>query len=111
VRRPRLSRNGIYHDNGSAGFTDTENVIDGDFSMYYFQDNSLGPYGPGALCPDQFGQQTDCGVVFAGNFMRTAAGGTTSHVNTTIANNTKIAPGSPLPPAAQAIVDASGPRY
>ena len=103
--------NGIYHDNGSAGFTDTGNVIDGDYDRYFFQDDSLGPYGPGALCPDQYGVQTDCGMVFAGNFYRTAASGTTSHVNTTIANNTYVAPGSPLPPAAQAIVDASGPRY
>lgn len=31
--------NGIYHDNGSAGFTDTENVIDGDFDRYFFQDS------------------------------------------------------------------------
>lgn len=102
---------GIYHDNGSAGFTDTGNVIDGDWSNYYFQDDSLGPYGPGALCPDRNGQPTDCGMAFVGNWYRTDAPGTTSHVNTTIANNTHVAPGSILPPDAQAIVDASGPRY
>ena len=50
-------------------------------------------------------------MVFVGNWYRTNAGGTTNHINTTIANNTQVSPGSPLPPAAQAIVDASGPRY
>ena len=103
--------NGIYHDNGSGGITDSGNVIDGTWGTYFFQDDSLGPYGPGALCPDRNGLQTDCGMAFVGNWYRTSAGGTTQHVNTTIANNTHISPGSPLPPDAQAVVDAAGPRY
>jgi hypothetical protein len=103
--------NGIYHDNGSAGITDSGNVIDGKWSWYFFQDDSLGPYGPGALCPDRDGTQTDCGMAFVGNWFRSDARGTTSHVNTTIANNTHVDPGSALPPDAQAVVDAAGPRY
>ena len=103
--------NAIYHDNGSAGFTDSSNVIDGTWSTYFFQDDSLGPYGPGAQCPGRDGAPADCGMAFINNYMRTNAGGTTQHVNTTYANNSKIAPGSPLPPAAAAIVAAAGPRY
>ena len=43
--------------------------------------------------------------------MRTNADGTNDHQNTTYWNNIKIAPGTPLPPAAAAIVAAAGPRY
>lgn len=103
--------NGIYHDNGSGGFTDKNNVIDGTWGRYLFQDNSLGPYGPGALCPGRDGQQADCGMAFVGNWVRTSGGGTTNHQNTTYANNTFIAPGDPLPPEAAAVVQAAGPRY
>lgn len=102
--------NAIYHDNGSGGFIDSSNVIDGTWGSYMFQDDSLGPYGPGAICPGRDGQAADCGMEFIGNWMRTAAGGTTSHVNTTYANNTQLAPGIPLPPDAAAVVAAAGPR-
>ena len=94
-----------------GGFDDSSNVIDGGWNQYFFQDDSLGPYGPGATCPNRFGAPGDCGMSFTGNWMRTNAYGTTSHVNSTIAGNTKIAPGSPLPPNAAAIVAAAGPRY
>jgi hypothetical protein len=97
-------------DNGSGGFTDTGNVIDGTWSTYYFQDNSLGPYGPGGICKDSQGNAADCGMAFVGNYMRTNAGGTDSHVNTTFANNTKVPPGQPLPPPAAAVAAAAGPR-
>ena len=86
-------------------------MIDGEWAQYFFQDSSLGPYGPGGLCPGRDGQPADCGMAFTDNFMRVSCGGTTSHVNTTIANNTQLAPGSPLPAAAAAIVAAAGPRY
>ena len=78
--------------------------------MYFFQDDSLGPYGPGGVCKDNLGNPADCGMEFVGNWMRTNAGGTTQHVNTTFANNTKISPSDPLPPAAAAIAAAAGPR-
>jgi hypothetical protein len=86
-------------------------VIDGAFDRYFFQDSSLGPYGPGAQCPGRDGQPADCGMAFSNNFMRVSCGGTTSHVNTSFANNTIVAPGAPLPAAAAAIVAAAGPRY
>ena len=82
------SGNAVYHDNGSGGFRDTQNVIDGQWGTYFFQDDSLGPYGPGAQCPDETGAPGNCGMAFIGNWMRTNAHGTTSHQNTTFANNT-----------------------
>lgn len=85
-------------------------MIDGTWHTYFFQDDSLGPYGPGAVCKDNSGVNRDCGMSFVGNWMRTDAGGTTQHVNTTFANNTKVAPGNVLPPAAASIAAASGPR-
>lgn len=102
--------NAIYHDNGSGGFNDTGNVIDGTWSKYLFQDDPLGPFGAGAQCPGVAGP-ADCGMGFEGNWMRTAAGGTDNHQNTTYANNVKVAPGAALPPAAAAVVAAAGPRY
>ena len=110
--QPSGSGNGIYHDNGSGGFTDTDNVIDGPWSLYLFQDDPDGPYGPTPqYCPSSdWNAPTDCGMAFENNWMRTSAGGTNNHQNTSYANNTKVDPASPLPPAAQAIADASGPR-
>ena len=102
--------NAIYNDNGSGGFHTSGNVIDGIWGAYLFQDDSLGPYGPGAICPGRDGSPADCGMVFSGNTMRTAAGGTTQHVNSTYVNNTLLAPGAALPPAAAAVVAAAGPR-
>ena len=102
--------NGVYHDNGSGGFADTENVIDGKWGQYFFQDDSLGPFGPGASCPGREGEPTDCGMAFGGNWIRSDASGTTSHVNTTFANNTHVAPGAQLPPDAASVVAAAGPR-
>jgi hypothetical protein len=102
--------NAIYHDNGSGGFTDSLNVIDGLWGTYFFQDDSLGPYGPGALCPGRDGSPANCGMLFENNWMRTNAGGTTSHVNTSYSNNIKINPTDPFPSSAQEIVNAAGPR-
>lgn len=103
--------NAIYHDNGSGGFTDSGNVIDGEWGTYLVINDSIGPYGPGALCPGRDGEAANCGMEFAGNWMRTNAGGATGHSNSTISNNTKIAPDAALPPAAAAIASAAGPRY
>ena len=117
-----------------GGFADESNVIDGGWNQYLFQDgswtgegvhicagthhrlrsspiDSMGPYGPGALCPARDGSAGNCGMSFTNNWMRTDASGTTQHVNSTIANNTKISPGSPFPADAAAIVAAAGPRY
>jgi hypothetical protein len=105
--------NAIYHDNGSGGFSDTYNVIDGAWRTYFFQDDPDGPYGPAPQsCPSfpDWNVQTDCGMAFVNNTMRTDAGGTTDHQNTTYGGNVKVAPGDPLPAAAQAIADAAGPR-
>lgn len=97
---------------GSGGFSDTNNVIDGTWGKYLFQDNPDGPYGPApAQCPGADGAPANCGMAFVGNFMRTNAGGTDNHQNTSYADNVKIQPGLPLPPAASAIAAAAGPRY
>jgi len=88
-------------------------VIDGSWSRYLFQDDPDGPFGPSPqYCPSfpDWNTPTDCGMAFESNWMRTTAGGTTNHQNTSYANNTQVAPASPLPPAAQAIADTSGPR-
>jgi hypothetical protein len=103
--------NAIYHDNGSGGFTDTRNVIDGTWRTYFFQDDSLGPYGPGGSCHGRDGAAANCGMAFENNFIRSNAGGTTQHVNTSFSNNTRVPPGTPFPPDIAAIVGAAGPRF
>eukprot|EP00039_Didymoeca_costata_P020924 m.342867 g.342867 ORF g.342867 m.342867 type:complete len:745 (+) comp21934_c0_seq1:76-2310(+) len=96
---------GIYHDNGSGGFTDSNNVIDGVFHDVCFLNVPLGPYGPGRKCPDAQGQQADCSVHFDNNWVRS-----TDKISCPANGTVTIPPTNQLPPEAMQIVNAAGPR-
>jgi len=103
--------NAVYHDNGSGGFTDTDNVIDGPWRSFLAINGPLGPYGPARQCPGKTGAAADCGLIYKDNWLRTNAGGHGSGKNITVTGNTKIATTASLPAAAKAIATAAGARY
>lgn len=52
--------NAIYHDNGSGGWLDNNNVLEGEFAHYCALGASNGRFGNGASCPGATGEQEDC---------------------------------------------------
>lgn len=103
--------NAIYHDNGSGGFTDTDNVIDGPWSSFLAINGPLGPYGPDRKCPGKNGEAANCGIIYTNNWLRTKAGGHGGGNNITVSDNTKIPTTEQLPHDAAAIATAAGARY
>ena len=84
------SGKGIYQDNGSGGWKQTENVIDGAWNRFYNIDNPEGPYGIGRECPGEVASEPfdnctnttsgadrskvlacSCQLIFTHNFVRT----------------------------------------
>ena len=106
--------NALYHDRGSGGFQDINNVIDGNWTHWFGTNDSSGPYGPGASCPnlDGEGGEHDCDIVIAKNYVHTAAGHDNPANNSTriFDNDIMVIDGSPFVGDAKAIVDAAGPR-
>ena len=114
----------MYHDNGSGGFADTQNVIEGVWDILLLVHTTLGPFGPShGKCPGCHNNATGCcDVSFGSNWLHATrgvwpptarAGGTTPAASSwfkVLAGNTVVAPESPLPAAAAAIVAAAGPR-
>ena len=117
--------NGIYHDNGSGGFTDTLNVIEGEWAYYCALGLSDGGFGLGKNCPGRNGTQEDCMVWFSYNYLHSTSGSPGEGciggyskkkynkgqwVGGNGTGNMYIAPTSPLPANASAIAAAAGPR-
>lgn len=60
-RNPGGTRpNAIYHDNGSGGWLDKNNVVEGEFAHYCALGGARGGFGNGASCPGVHGEQEDC---------------------------------------------------
>ena len=104
----------MYHDEGSGGFTDTGNVIDGPWDAW------AAVRAFGWKCPGPSGQEVDCAISVTKNWVRSNGTSTCSVRSATchkvdpgfsIAGNINIEPGAPLPPAAAAVIAAAGPRY
>ena len=55
----------LYHDEGSGGFTDTDNVIDGPWDVW------AGVRAFGWRCPGSDGQEVTCGITVTENWVRT----------------------------------------
>merc|ERR1712039_228473 len=108
---------GIYHDNGSGGFCDKENVIEGAVTASLQLNRPMGPYGRGRLCPGVHNVAEDCGIVFSDNWLHTSSRHPLTpwpgahYDNTTLENNTVIRLSDPLPLAAHAVASEAGPRH
>ena len=112
--------NAFYHDNGSGGWTDKWNVIMGTWNDFCAFNPTGGLYGldkrgfSPRVCPGKDGQQADCSIHYEhnwlqGSFASRAGGAKFWGVN--VSNNSFVPAGAALPPAAQAVVAAAGPRY
>ncbi len=120
----------VYHDNGSGGFVDAENVIDGIWDVVLLVHTTLGPFGPptkmpGGNCPgcDVDANSTCCDISFTSNWVHVKrgvwppskqAGGTTPATSSWLVvppDNVVVPADEPLPAAAAAIVSAAGPRH
>ena len=72
---------------------------------------SGGRYGPAGDCPGpDGGKPADCSILFASNFLQTAARSAGNSTNVSVVSNTRVPWGEALPAAAQAVVDSAGPR-
>ena len=58
--------NAIYHDNGSGGWLDKNNVMEGSFAAYCALGSARGGFGNGANCPGVHGEQEDCVTLTSG---------------------------------------------
>ena len=65
---------GMYHDEGSGGFTDTGNVIDGPWDVWA----AVRPFG--WKCPGAGGREVDCAISVTKNWVR--SNGTHTHTHT-----------------------------
>ena len=104
----------MYHDEGSGGFTDTDNVIDGPWDSW----THVRPFG--WKCPGAGGREVDCAISVTKNWVRSNGTSTCSVRSATchkvdpgfsVAGNIQLAPGAAFPPGAAAIIAAAGPRY
>lgn len=127
--------NALYHDNGSGGFLDRNNVIEGEFAHYCALGLARGAFGCGNKCPGVGGEQEDCVTLptgqrvccmvdFVANYLHMpnssnqgcGGGYSRKHYNRGkwIGGNESgdifIGVGQPLTPAAAAIAAAAGPR-
>ena len=110
----------VYHDNGSGGWTSTQNVCDGDFD-HYFAVNAGSRYGACKDCPgvQRSSRRQTCSLVFTQNFLHTNATVHYNHPNCrkhnttdtiTFDGNYNISAQPKLAGAALAIERSSGPR-
>lgn len=103
--------NAVYHDNGSGGFTDSHNVLDGTFAHSCGLNPPSGPFGLGRKCPGNHGEQMDCSIAFVDNWLRTTE---VQHEQCSnggnVTGNVRVVATEPLPLEAAAIAAASGPR-
>ena len=60
----------MYSDNGSGGWTSTDNVCDGDFD-HYFVVNPGSRYGACKECPGADGERDICTLNFTQNWLHT----------------------------------------
>ena len=116
----------IYHDEGSGGFTDIENVVEGSWDAWA----TVRPYG--WKCPGESGHEVDCLINVTNNWGRfptsplgwrefgaiacSTKSATCRKVDPGFivagpASNIRLKPGEPFPAAALAIIAAAGPRY
>ena len=113
--------NALYHDNGSGGFTDKLNVIDGAWAHSCGENSPVGcsckfpdcaTGNCSKSCPDASGAEQDCQIKFVDNWLykSTFAQAEQCSAAGSIFNGTINVTSGPLPPAAQAVVDAAGPR-
>ena len=114
---PLGGSNCIYHDNGSGGFTDSENVCEGEWNNLAIN-GKLGSFGPCGVCPSfEPGVPPNCSIVASGNWFQTKRGA--KHTSGEAHGcdqvhegpNVQLKPGEPLPAAAAAVAAAAGPRY
>jgi hypothetical protein len=107
----------LYHDAGSGGWEDSANVCDGSFNHGYGFNVSPkdGKYSCGGKCPSWDPRVPgNCSMSFHDNWLRSSAIDKIKHCtdgDVIVFSNTILKSGDPLPPAAQAIVKAAGPRY
>ena len=106
----------IYHDEGSGGFTDTENVVEGPWDAWA----TVRPYG--WKCMGARGQEVDCLINVTKNWGRTNGTIACSTRSATCrkvdpgfivagpASNIRYKVGEPFPAEALAIIAAAGPR-
>ena len=104
----------MYHDQGSGGFTDTNNVIEGPWDSW----THVRAFG--WKCPGAGGREVDCAINVTENFVRSNGTNTCSVRSATcrkvdpgfsVAGNVRLAPGAAFPPTAAAIIAAAGPRH
>ena len=112
-RPPLGGSNCIYHDNGSGGFVDSENVCDGSWSHAWSFNRALGRFGACGACPVA-GQPVggNCSMSFHGNFLRTSGGIDSGKGCADVHqfDNARIGAADPLPAAAAQIASEAGPR-
>ena len=123
----------IYHDNGSGGFLDTENVCEG-FRKWHDRDGvqsgvqinpSNGDFGPCGQCPtyealDGVGGNGNCNTAIMGNSYDMnwfqlhgfkSKPGHQSCDNIHIGRNAQLRMTDKLPSAATAVIEVACPRY
>lgn len=104
--------NAVYHDNGSGGFKDMKNVIEGIWQHFCGLNLPGGPFGIGKKCPGREGEQEDCSILFEYNWlhMTEVQHEQCSHGGS-VTGNVDVPLNASLPPDAAAVVAAAGPRY
>jgi hypothetical protein len=106
----------IYHDAGSGGWDDSNNVCDGNFNHGYGFNVSPkdGTFSCDGECPSWDPSVLgNCSMSFHDNWMRSAEIDQIKHCTDDVHlfGNTILRSSDPFPPAAQAVVAAAGPRY
>eukprot|EP01048_Picozoa_sp_COSAG05_P005143 COSAG05_NODE_298_length_11929_cov_43.811496_2_plen_158_part_00 len=118
----RQDPNAVYHDNGSGGWSDTHNVIEGNYEHFCGENSPVGCecQPPSCAktcplsCPDAEGKQLNCSLVFSGNWLYNTSidqhEQCSSLAGNQIIGTVNVTAGQELPAAAQAVVKAAGPR-
>ena len=112
-RSPYASQpNAVYHDSGSGGFADTQNVIEGNWQHTCGENTPRGCSKCPKHCPDKTSNESNCSISFSFNWFHNITWvqhEQCTHAGAIVHGNVNVGSG-PLPPDAQAVVDAAGPR-
>ena len=118
----RQDPNAMYHDNGSGGWTDSQNVIEGHFEHFCGENSPVGcdcappdcAKNCPLSCPDAADKQQNCSLVFEGNWLFNSSIDQHEQCSALAGNQVigtaNVTAGMQLPPAAKAVVNAAGPR-
>ena len=103
--------NPLYHDNGSGGFTDKNNVIEGSWQHFCGENAPRGCQKCPLSCPDSNGKEGDCSINFVDNWLFKSSfqeHEQCSRSGARVAGTVNVT--GALPADAVAIVAAAGPR-